>query len=91
MEKHQKIALVIFVLLVIYSSLTRGFMVALPQNGILFILFVLILLYKLIAYHSGFGFHESLARDFGSENHAGAYAFFFWLLYLIACAFTLFR
>ena len=90
MERHQKVAVAIFVLVVAYTSLSFGFIVALKGNAILMVFLLPILLYRMLGFLSGFGFPEYLARDFGSENHPGPYAVFFWMLYLIACGFVVF-
>ena len=63
---------------------------ALAKGLILLIFLLAILFYKVVAWFSGFGFPEYFARDFGSDNKPGPYAFFFWMLYLIACGFIVF-
>jgi len=91
-ERHQKIAVVIFLLVavIIYQregtsdrALASMIMTTVGLLGILF--------YRILAMMSGIGFRERLARDYGSPNHAGPYAFFCWILYLIICVMLVFE
>lgn len=92
MERHQVIAVQIFIVISILILLRDGSGdTALARIALLFIALVPILIYRVIAYFSGFGFMEYFASDYGSRNSAGPYAFFFWLLFLIACLFQLFK
>lgn len=91
MEKHKVVALAIFLIVVLFTSLRDGFEDALAGHIILAVFLVPILFYRVVAFFSSFGFPEYFAKDFKSENHPGPYAFFFWLLFLIVCAFLLFK
>lgn len=91
METHKKIALGLFFAVVIYTSQRDGFGEALMGHLILVVFLIPILFYQTVAYFAGFGFPEFFARDFGSENSPGPYAFFFWILFLIASAFLVFE
>ncbi|MES9852764.1 MAG: hypothetical protein ABW170_13165 [Candidatus Thiodiazotropha sp. L084R] len=91
MEKHKVIAIGIF-LIVSILSFSRDESRDATKNIIVLAAFLApILFYRIIAFFSGFGFPEFFAKDFKSENHPGPYAFFFWILFLIACAFVLFQ
>jgi hypothetical protein len=84
-EKHQKVALSIFAVLSALLFLKYEQTIAFRKATSLFLFLVPVLFYKVIRYFSGFGYRESHASDYGSENHAGAYAFFFWMVYIIVC------
>ncbi len=88
---HKRIALGLFLAVVSYTSQRYGFDESLAKNIILGMFLVPILFYRTIAYFSGFGFPEYFARDFKTENHPEPYALFFWILYLIVCAFIVFN
>ena len=90
MEKHQRIAVTLFVAVIGYAYWRDGQQEALAKGLILLVFLLGILLYRLNAWLSSFGFPEYFARDFGAENHPGPYAFFAWMLYLIACGFIVF-
>lgn len=90
LKKHQKIALGLFIAVAIFTSMLRGFEPALKGNLVLALFLIPIFFYRVVAFFSGFGFPECFAKDYRSENHPGPYAFFFWLVFLIACAFALF-
>jgi len=90
MWNHKLLALAIYLLVVGFTWLGQGDAVAWREGLVLGIFLVPIFLYRTIAWLSGFGFPEYFARDFGSENHPGPYALFFWLVFLIACAFVVF-
>ncbi|PVV13331.1 MAG: hypothetical protein B6D77_04570 [gamma proteobacterium symbiont of Ctena orbiculata] len=90
METHKLVAIAIFTCVALYTSIRDGIQDALPVNLILLIFLLPILFYRIIAFFSGFGFPEYFAKDFKSDNHPGPYAFFFWIIYLIACLFILF-
>ncbi len=85
LENHQKYALLIFAGVVGLIWLLDGKTEAVDDGAILFAFLIPIFAYRIIAFFSGFGFPEFFAKDFGSENNPGPYAFFFWVLYLIAC------
>ena len=91
MEKHQRIAIGIYLTVIELGGLRGGLHEAMVDGIILLPFLLAILFYRLIAYFSGFGFPEYFARDFGSDNHPGPYAFFFWLLFLITCALLVFE
>lgn len=92
MEKHQRIALLIFLVVVAILYQREGFSDrGLASMAMTFIGFLGILFYRILAVMSGIGFRERLARDYGSPNHAGPYAFFCWILYLIICAMLVFE
>lgn len=91
MERHKVFALVIFFLVALLSISRDGSEEATPKIIVLAVLLVPILFYRIIAFFSGFGFPEYFARDFKSENRPGPYAFFFWILFLIACGFVVFQ
>ncbi|MES9944315.1 MAG: hypothetical protein ABW080_05110 [Candidatus Thiodiazotropha sp.] len=87
METHKLVAIAIFICVALYTSIRDGIDDALAANIILLIFLLPILFYRIIAFFSGFGFPEYFAKDFKSDNHPGPYAFFFWIIYLIACLF----
>ncbi len=91
LEKHQKIAILVWLVVVIIVVIRDGQEDAILAGGILFIILLAILFYRLVAWLSGFGFPEYFAKDFGSENHPGPYAVFFWLLFVAACFLILFK
>jgi hypothetical protein len=90
-ERHQLIATGIFISVALIVLWQHG-----PGNisvAKIFILFCALLpiwLYRLLAWLASFGFPEYFARDFGSRNQSGPYAFFFWLVFLIISAFIIF-
>ncbi|MEW8506573.1 MAG: hypothetical protein AB2598_07690 [Candidatus Thiodiazotropha sp.] len=90
METQHKYALLLFVMVIVFSRLRYGFDEALVHTVVLAAFLVPLLFYRIVAFFSGFGFPEYFARDFKSENRPGPYALFFWILYLIACAFIVF-
>ena len=91
MEKHQKVAVSLFLAMGIYASYRDGVSGSLIELAILAAFILPILFYRIIAYFSGFGFPEYFAKDFKSENNAGPYALFFWILFVLACAFIVFQ
>ena len=90
MENHQRNALMIFVGVVLFAIWRDGRDEGLLKGFVLLFFLLPIFFYRLVAWLSSFGFPEYFARDFGSENHPGPYAFFFWLVYLIACGVVIF-
>jgi len=90
METHQRNALLIFIAVLLYVVWRDGRDEGLLKGLVLFVFVVPIIFYRLMAWLSSFGFPEYFARDFGGDPHPGPYAFFFWLLYLIACALVIF-
>jgi len=63
---------------------------AMLESILLGVFLIPIIFYKFIAWLSSFGFMEMLARDHGSENHPGPYAFFFWILFILTWLFLIF-
>ena len=90
MERHQQIAVLVASVVFAILTLRNGFDASIEDGALLLISLVPIMFYRLIAYFSGFGFPEVFAKDYGSENHPGPYAFFFWILFLILCLLLLF-
>lgn len=92
METHQRIAFFISILMsaLIYSRHGLSDQ-GLAQIMLIFTLFIVILLYRWLAYFAGFGFPEVFARDYGSKNHPAPYAVFFWLIFLIVCTSIIFE
>lgn len=91
-EKHQVVAVLIFVGVSVLVAIRDGTgNETLARIVVLLVFLVPLFLYRLVAYFSSVGFMEYFASDYGSENPAGVYAFFFWLLFLIACSFQLFE
>jgi len=91
MEKHQKIAVTLYIstlALIYFRGSSDDEMIS--QSVLLLLFLVPILFYKLIAYFASFGFPEVFARDYGSQNSPTPYAVFFWLLFIIACLYILF-
>jgi len=75
-KKYQKIALLIFLAVVAIIHQRDGTSDrALASMAMTFIGLLGILFYRILAMMSGIGFRERLARDYGSPNHAGPYAF----------------
>ena len=90
-ERHQLAATALFGLTGLLLVLRDGMSdVTLGKLIILAALLLPIWFYRLIAWLSSFGFPEYFAQDFGSRNLPGPYAFFFWLVFLIACATMIF-
>jgi len=91
MEKHKVIAIGVF-LSVAFLTFSRDGSVDGLRNTIVLAAFLApILFYRIIAFFSGFGFPEFFAKDFKSENHPGPYAFFLWVVFLLACSFVIFQ
>ncbi len=91
MERHQKIAILIACLVLAVMLRRDGF--SEPTLGkaiILLTALVMILCYRLIVQASSWGFPEVLASDYGKDIAPEPYAVFFWILFLIVCAFQLF-
>jgi len=65
--------------------------IAVAKILILFVVLLTIWFYRIFAWLASFGFPEYFARDFGSKNHPGPYAFFFWIIFLIFWAFFVFN
>lgn len=91
LEKHQKIAIGIFIFLLIFINLRDEKNEILSETIILLVSLISILLYRLFSWFSGFGFEEFHAKDFGSDNHSVSYALFFWFLYIIVILFIVFK
>ncbi len=90
MERHQSIAILIFCASTLVIWLMDGREEALLDGAIMFMPLLLILIYRLIARLAGFGIPEIFAKDYGSVNHPGPYAFLFWVLFIVVCLFCLF-
>ncbi len=91
MEKHKAIAIAIFLAVAILSVVRDGLEEAQHTVIILSMFLVPIMFYRFIAFLSGLGFPECFAKDYGSKNHPGPYAFFFWILFIVACCFVVFQ
>ena len=91
LEKHKAIAIVIFLGVSTLCAVRDGREQAIGTVLILALFLIPIMFYRVIALLSSFGFPEVFAKDYGSENHPGPYAFFFWILFLIACCFIVFE
>jgi len=91
LDRHQKVALALYLFTVIYLFARDGYERALEQGLALGLLLLPILFYRLIAYFAGFGFPEVFARDHRSVNPPGPYALLFWILYLGAWATVFFE
>jgi len=91
-ERHQKIAFLIFLAVVAIIYQREGTTDrALASMAMTFIGLFGVLFYRILAMMSGMGFRERLASDYGSPNHAGPYALFCWILYLIICVMLVFE
>ena len=90
MERHQLIALIIACAVFFFVWFRDGLDTALREGVVLLIVLLLIMFYRVIRYFAGFGFPEFFAADYGSANHPGPYAFFFWLVFVIVCLFMVF-
>jgi hypothetical protein len=88
--RHKFIAISIFLVVTAFVFWRDEPSQALARTLILLVFLLGILLDRLVAFFSGFGFPEYFARDFGSENRPGPYAFFFWMLFLIAAGMIVF-
>ncbi|MFK8012199.1 MAG: hypothetical protein AB8B80_09180 [Marinicellaceae bacterium] len=82
-EKHQKIAILIFTFLSLILYLREEQAEFQEKVALLFIFLLPILLYKLLAYLSSFGFLPSIASD-ANNYKTEPFAFLFWIIYLIA-------
>ena len=90
-EKHQRIALLIFVAVVSFVAFRDGNDHAINAGLGLLAFLLPILFYRMLAWLASFGLPEIFAKDYGSENHPGPYAFFFWILFVTACLFAIFK
>jgi len=82
-EKHQKIAILIFIIVAIILFNRGGTETLLNQGVPAFIFLVMILFYRLFAWLMSFGFLPSLASD--AHNYkTGPFAVVFWILFLIS-------
>ena len=91
-ERHQQIAVAIFAAVSLWVLWRDGWGdQTLGRILLMLVTLIPIMLYRLIAWLSSFGWPEWLAWDFGSENHPAPYAFFFWMLFLITCAYQIFQ
>jgi hypothetical protein len=91
MEKHKIVAIGIVLAISLLSMLRDGVDEGIKHAVVLGGFLLPILFYRVIAFFAGFGLPEYFAKDFKSENHPGPYAFFFWILFLIACGFVVFQ
>jgi len=90
MERHQQIAVGIFLTVAGYALWRDGQEVGFAKALVMLVFLMPIIFYRVVAWLSSFGFPEYFARDFGGRNHPGPYAFFFWLLFLIAAGVIVF-
>jgi hypothetical protein len=84
LDRHQWVALGLYLFTLIYLFVRDDFERALAQSLALGLLLLLILGYRFIAHFAGLGFPEVFARDYGSDNRPEPYALLFWILYLAA-------
>ena len=91
LERHQKIAIGLYLFTTAYLFARDDFDQALGKSLALLILLLFIIFYRIMADFAGFGFPEVFAKDYGSENHPGPYAFLFWILFLVAWAAVFFE
>ncbi len=91
LEKHQKIAILIFFLVMIIVGIRDSQNEFIGKAIILFVFLLTIMFYRFAAFLASFGFMEYLAKDFKSDNNPGPYAFFFWFVYIIVCLFLVFN
>jgi hypothetical protein len=84
LEKHQKIAILIFIILSLILFLREDQTELLQKIALLFLFLLAILLYKLLAFLSSFGFLPSMASD-ANNFKTGPFAFLFWVIFVIAC------
>ena len=91
LERHQKIAIILFIAVAAFLLMRDGTDKALAGCLGLFATLLPIIFYRTIAYFAGFGFPEVFAKDYGSENHPGPYAFFFWVIFLLVAAVVVFE
>ncbi|MCF6263014.1 MAG: hypothetical protein L3J24_05435 [Xanthomonadales bacterium] len=89
-EKHQLVATGVFVASSFCFFYLYESFLAIEKSVLLFAALLPILLYKFLAWMSGFGFFEAFARDYGTENSPGPYAFFFWVLFIVVWLFLIF-
>jgi len=90
-KKHQLIAILLFVVIVSYTTARNGLVQSLERIVYLLWALIPVLFYRLIAFFSGMGFWESKASDYGSVNSPVPYALFFWILYIIVCCYVVFE
>ena len=90
-DRHQKIAIGIFLFTSVYVFVRDSAQHALEQSFALFILLLAIIFYRRIAYYAGFGFPEVWAKDYRTENHPAPYALLFWIIYLLAWSAVFFQ
>ena len=91
LDRHQKIAIGLYLFTTLYVFTRDDFDRALEQSFALLILLLPIIYYRFIAYYAGFGFPEVFAKDYGGENHPGPYAILFWIIFLLAWAVVFFQ
>ena len=85
LERHQKIATLICLATVALVLFREESEPGLERALLVLVALLPVLFYRLLAWLASFGFPEYFARYFGSRNHPGPYAVFFWLLFLAAC------
>jgi len=88
MEKHQIYAILISIAVTLLLIHNNGFDNSIEKIYLVGISLCLILFYRIIAWLSAFIPIAGLAKDRGSPNHLGPYAFFFWCLFIAACFFV---
>lgn len=90
LEKHQAAALAVFVVVVLFEWGVDGGTRALLAAAVLAVPLLQILGYPLLALFGRLGFWEFFARDYHRPPPAIAFAFFPWLLLIVAALFLLF-
>jgi hypothetical protein len=90
-DRHQKIAIGIFLFTAVYVFVRDSTQKALEQSFALLVLLLAIIFYRRIAYYAGFGFPQVWAKDYRSENHPAPYALLFWIIYLLAWSAVFFQ
>jgi hypothetical protein len=91
LDRHQKVAIGLYLFTLTYLFARDDFAHALRQGLALGVMLLPILFYRIIAHFAGFGFPEVFARDYRSTNHPGPYALLFWILYLVVWAMVFFE
>ena len=91
MEKHQKIAILIFVAVIAIVYFRDGSEELLGTSMTLAAALCGVLFYRFFAFLGSFGFMEYFARDYGAKNQSIVFAVLFWLLFLIAGFLSIFH
>ncbi|MGI9317729.1 MAG: hypothetical protein ACR2QW_10380 [bacterium] len=90
-EKHKGIAILMYLGVIAFSWFRDGREYAQGAAVVLGVLLSIILFDRLVIWFSSWGFMESFASDRGRGVPAGPAVFFFWILYVIAVLFILFK